>query len=118
MQEKTQHELFKIIANRIVGQWYDRYHNGSYTFSLCIDENDIAELIVSREKELYNALYTFFFCSNKSVKIRVEGVPKPYTAVIKMITDDTLILQRDNNQLDILQRKLDVVYANNIIEGL
>ena len=111
-------DIFKQVANRIVGNWYD-YNNGNcIVFSLSESLEQPVPLQLIAKNKTHNASYKLDINLNHSFSIIIEGLEKQMVGAIKIITVDTFIFQLQDGSLMILQRKIDVEFGDRIIRSL
>ena len=94
------------------------FSTGQIYISLCEFEEDIADVEMTIDGHTLRAFYTIFIGADKGVTLPFEGLQHPFVMALKILTHDTLILQRGNGELEVMQRQADTAFADSVIEGL
>jgi hypothetical protein len=109
---------FQTVANTIQGTWYNFSTDEILILSPADTPMDVCDMVVIRNGASYSDYYLLGVHSNHEIYMLMgdqKGIEK---ATIKVITNDTLILQKPDCNMIIYERRQDTSFADNIIAAL
>ena len=112
-------EIYKSIANKLVGKWYNFMNDEVFIFSLADNITQQGSVEITNAGTTYNTSFTLTFQSNRELKIHISKLFSSFVAILKVLADDTLIFQEQNGcAIIIYERRVDTEFSTQIIKSL
>lgn len=108
--------VFKALANKLVGYWYHFQDDELLIFSLP-DINTSIGVLEIRGKDSYHTQFCLEVQPNHELILQFEKRNYLFSAALKIITADSLILQ-GVDILYIYERKIKVEFVNLLLQTL
>ncbi len=118
MRNLPGNQLFRSVATTISGKWHNFHTNEVLIFSPAEMPLDVCDITIIKDDQVHTDYYLLGVYPNQEVYILMGDNSGITGATIKVITNDTLIMQKPGREMMIYERRKDTSYADSIIAAL
>lgn len=118
MKHTSKNKLFTTVAHSIKGRWQNFATDEILVFAPTEAPLDVSDLLIIKDGSVRTDYYLMGMKSNQEIYIVFGDETGISDATVKLITDDTMILQLANCNMLIFERKPDTSFADELIAGL
>lgn len=118
MRNTQNRKLFTQVANSLQGRWYNFANDEVLVFSPAKEPLEANDVLIIKDGIARTDYYLLGFCPTGEIYALIGDKPTISNATIKMITDDSLIMQQPDCKMLIYERRNDTRFADDLIASL
>ncbi len=118
MRDTSKEKLFHTVANGIQGRWHSFSSDEILVFAPAESPLEVSDLLIIKDGTARADHYLMGISASHEIYVVLGDATGISNATIKVITEDTLILQLPNCNMLIYERRPDTSFADEMIAGL
>lgn len=118
MRNTQNNKLFTTVANTLQGRWYNFATDEVLVFSPAKEPLEANDVLIIKNGIARSDYYLLGFCPTGEIYALIGDSQYISNATIKIITEDSLIMQQPDCKMLIYERRKDTSFADNLIAGL
>ncbi|MDQ2752463.1 MAG: hypothetical protein M3R72_05505 [Bacteroidota bacterium] len=118
MGHQKSKKLFTTVASGIQGRWYNFATDEILIFSPTEAPLEVSDVLIIKDGVAHSDHYLLGFCATGEIYALIGDERRISNATVKIITEDSLILQQPDCKMLIYERRKDTSFADDLIAAL